>query len=105
MICIQRRLYKLTNSGSFAADPTTCTGCHVTLNALYPGVRRVLVSRKLRTHDVAGRATELWRFHVFNGAIGELRADQNIRNCCEPKNHSSRCSAALRSKVSCVRPF
>ena len=85
MVDIQRHLDKLTHTGSFAADPTTRTGCHVTLNLLYPGVRRVLVSRKLRTHDVAGRATEVWRFHVFNGAVGELCTDQNIRNCGEPK--------------------
>ncbi len=48
---------------------------------------------------MAGRATELWRFHVFNGAVGELRADQNIRNCCEPKEPQQpmQCGLAVES--------
>ena len=47
----------------------------------------------------AGRATELWRLHVFNGAVGELSADQNIRNGCESKKPQQpmHCGFAIES--------
>ena len=48
---------------------------------------------------MTGGATELWRFHVFNGAVGELRAEQNIRNRCEPyePQQPMQCGLAVES--------
>lgn len=73
---IQHGLNELASSCGFAADPPSCTRRNVTLNTFHSGVWRILVSGKLGVHNVARRATELWRLHVRDSTISDLCPDQ-----------------------------
>ena len=53
-------------------------------------MRRSLVCREFRLHDVAALAAELNRFHMLHSPVGPLSGDDDIGSRCEgEKNHNA----------------
>ena len=89
---------ELPDPRRFGSDPAGSSGHHVTLDALYSGMRCVPIGRELRLHGMAGRSAELWRLHVLDCSIGELGSNQEVKQCggAEKPSYTPQCVFAIK---------
>ena len=96
MVGVQHSVDELTSPSRFAPHPPCGAGRHVTFDAFHASVGRILICREFGMHGMAGSAAELRSFHVLDGTIGDLGADDYIRKCSDrekPCQAAQGCSA------------
>ena len=85
-----------TSSAPKAYQPAGSAGRDMALNAFKTGVWRVRKGGEFRTHRMACRTTELRGLHVFDCAVCDLCADDNVHqrgNSKEPSQPPKSCFA------------
>ena len=105
-VSIHHGLNELAGSCGFAADPTCCPWCNVTLHTFHSGVWGIPISGEFRVHGVAGSATELGCLRVLNGTIGGLCPDKSVhkRGDTEKPSQTVQCGPAIKRRFSQSSP-
>src|SRR5215467_3572458 len=95
-IGVPHNLKELSDTCRLARNPSRGSRSNVTLYALKPRMRRILMCHELRGHYMTRLTAKLRSFHVLDSPIGQLRSDDHVeksRKAQKPHQPPQRCLA------------